>query len=90
MAKTRTSSPRDPASPETVLKASEGSTRPKTPGNVDVIVRSTGRRSGIRRKVDPQRQAECEVKRDTGCECNSGGIHSLSLISGLRSGWNLG
>ncbi|MEH2498024.1 hypothetical protein V1294_004503 [Bradyrhizobium sp. AZCC 1678] len=32
-------------------------------------------RSGIWRKVGPQRQAECEVKRDACCDCNSGHIH---------------
>ncbi len=53
--------------------------------------------SGIWRKVDPQRQAECEVKRDACCDCNSGHIHfpvphSYALIRfpDLCSGWNLG
>jgi hypothetical protein len=31
--------------------------------------------SGIRRKVEPQRHAECEVEPDAGCDCNSGHIH---------------
>jgi hypothetical protein len=31
--------------------------------------------SGIRRKVEPQRHAECKVKRDAGCDCNGGRIH---------------
>ena len=31
--------------------------------------------SGIWRKVAPQRHAECEVKSDAGCDCNSGRIH---------------
>jgi hypothetical protein len=38
------------------------------------------RPSRIWRKINPQRQAECEVKRDAGCECNGGCIHSLFLI----------
>jgi hypothetical protein len=31
--------------------------------------------SGIRRKVESQRHAECKIKRDAGCDCNSGRIH---------------
>ena len=31
--------------------------------------------SGIRRKIDPQRQAECKVKPDAGCDCDSGHVH---------------
>ena len=52
--------------------------------------------SGIRRKVDPQRQAECKVKRDASCDCNSGRIHfPVPLRTDVRfagpcSGWNLG
>jgi hypothetical protein len=49
--------------------------------------RASRGRSGIRWKVDPQRQAESKVKRDAGRDCNSGGIHSLSLIfTHLRTG----
>jgi hypothetical protein len=33
------------------------------------------RSSGIRRKIDSQRQAECKVERNAGCECNGGRIH---------------
>jgi hypothetical protein len=47
------------------------------------------RSSGIRRKIDSQRQAECKVERNAGCECNGGRIHfpvphfSHALLSGL-------
>jgi hypothetical protein len=49
--------------------------------------------SGIRGKVDPQRHAECEVKRDAGCDCNGGRIHfpvPLRTDVGLPDHGNLG
>jgi hypothetical protein len=48
------------------------------PASIPVLRKE--RPSGIWRKINPQRQAECEVKRDAGCECNGGCIHSLFLI----------
>ena len=67
-------------------------------GSDDLIgKRSEEEPSGVWRKVGPQRQAEYEVKRDAGCDCNSGRIHfpcpySCALMSVCRtiSGWNLG
>jgi hypothetical protein len=45
-------------------------------GSDDLIgKRSEEEQSGVWRKVGPQRQAEYEVKRDAGCDCNSGRIH---------------
>ena len=45
-------------------------------GSDDLIgKRSEEEPSGVWRKVGPQRQAEYEVKRDAGCDCNSGRIH---------------
>ena len=47
------------------------------------------RPSGIWRKIDPQRQAEGEIKRNAGRECNGGRIHfpvpyfSYARLSGL-------
>lgn len=44
--------------------------------------------SGIRWKVDPQRQAECEIERDAACECNGSCIHFPVpyILAHLRTG----
>jgi hypothetical protein len=59
-------------------KVGKGAGRPSVPASIPELRKE--RPSGIWRKINPQRQAECEVKRDAGCECNGGCIHSLFLI----------
>jgi hypothetical protein len=54
---------------------------PRMPSHQIEATASSSGSSGIRRKVEPQRHAECEIKCDAGCDCNGGRIHFLSLYA---------
>jgi len=55
------------------VNASGGARRRSFPA--PMTIPSDVGRSGIRRKVDPQREAERKVKPDAGCNCDGGHIH---------------